>query len=406
MSDPDRGADSAGHSLYAREERASSFLDRTRHGHRHSGGGHKRRGVWVRMLMVAVGLAFVVYAGIAIVEVVQRTHTVRQKLAAERAAAAAGATAEQARMPAAKRQEPDLESGAAEVKKLIADAEKAHETVREADLMLGRGMVQEAAEKLQRQLTLTPRNLDVRTMLAGLYLNLKRYDAASSLIMEVLAVNPRDIEARKRLAEILYARTEYSSSYEVCRWVLDSNAEDLETLKLASRACIKAGWYEVAINHLRTLYDKHHEDGESRNLLALAYLRLGQYGKAINHLDELIRDGQADPAAYYNLAVCYAQQKQAKDAVDVLTKSMGIMGPQQVFAWMTRDDFEPLRNAPLFAALRAQISQGMAATSLSINPEAAARADRELGLMPAPDLGSRPGGAGTAGMLKPAPATH
>ena len=397
MSGPDRAPESAGHGLYDRQERSSSFPEHARYAHRHSG---SRRGIWGRLLVAAVGLAFLAYAGFAILSVIQRTQAARRQVAQRRVAAVAAVAADSGGAGrTAKRSEPDLESGAAEVKKLIADADKAREVMREADLLLGRGMVQEASEKLQRQLTMTPRHLDVKTMLAGLYLDLKRYDAASALIMEVLAVNPRNTEARKKLAEILYARAEYSSSYEVSRWVLDSNADDLDALKMAARACMKAGWYEVAVNHLRTLYEKHHDDAESRSLLSLAYLRLGQYGKAINHLDELIRDGQADPAAYYNLAVCYAQQKQTKDAVDVLTKSMGIMGPQQVFTWMAGEDFGPLREEPLFAALRGQLSQGMAASTISITP-VVQRVDRELGLMPAPDLVLRPDASSTR-MLKP-----
>ncbi len=386
------------HSLYeSRENRPSLFRG---HPRRRDASGHSRHPPSDRRIAVPL-LTVLLLAALTGVGLLLRHNWMTRRPGALPEGAEAGLSAAPAAgltndvAPAsASGPPPRGETGSAAVRHLIEGAARVADVQTEVDTLLRRGLVREAAEKVRRQLVATPGNVELKSLLASLYVSLKQYAPAAPLLEEVLQANPRDLEARLRLAQLHLEQGDAAAAYDLARWTLESSPGSLDAQMVAARACIKAGWYQVAVSHLRTVYDARRDDLEAQNLLAVVYLRLGQYGKAVNHLIDLIKQDKADAPTYYNLAVCYAQQKLAEDTVSTLNQAATKVGHMKVLQWVSSEDLSPVRNEPIMLALHDQLvraAHGAAASSLTLVPRDMSKPDSGLGLLPEPEIGSRRG---------------
>lgn len=273
---------------------------------------------------------------------------------------------------------PELDGSTAAIRRAMEASEKSRLVFSEAEMLAGRGLVREAGDKLERHLRAYPEQIETRLRLAGYRLRLRQYDAAGALLLEVLRADPQNAGARLLLADVLIGKNEFAGAYEAAKWTLELLPGDPDALKIAGRAAIRAGWHQVALDHLRDLSVTRRSDIECRGLLALCYLRLGEYGKAVFQLNEIVREGKADESVYYNLAVSYAQQKQPQDVVDVITRAAAQVGDAKAMEWLRDDDFLPVRESPLFAALVQQLGHG-ASPSIGL---ASGKSAPSLGILP------------------------
>ncbi|MBP7276082.1 MAG: tetratricopeptide repeat protein [Kiritimatiellae bacterium] len=271
-------------------------------------------------------------------------------------------------------------SASVEITRLMENARIIRDLKIQVDLLQGRGLYAEAAEKVRRQRAVMPDSTELKVLLGRLYFRTGRLDDAIRLLLDALKDDPGVLGARLDLANALLSRGDHAGALAAARWLLEATPSVMEAHLIAARAALAEGWYDRALEHLREAVDLRPMDMEARNMLALTYLRQGAHARAISHLQDIIKAGAADHVTYYNLAVCYAQKHQPEDTARVLIEASEDLGADQVAPWMEADDFAPVQPTELFKNARMQILNSVAQSTRvqMISP----KTDTGLGIMP------------------------
>ena len=216
------------------------------------------------------------------------------------------------------------------------------------------GLVDEAVQSLAHALEATPHAAPLQTRLAQLYVKQKEYDKAKDRLIDILEANPDDTGARLILASVFDSLENHEAALAVAKWVLDVDPNSAEANQIAANSYLALDRKALAISHLKKIVSVEHDNLAAQNKLALAYVQLGEYVKAIQIFNELIDKNAADSMSYFNLAVCYAKQGMAEQSVEVLTHATSILGKSFVDVWMKSQEFDGIRQDPLFVALGKQ----------------------------------------------------
>jgi Flp pilus assembly protein TadD len=275
-----------------------------------------------------------------------------------------------------------------DINRLLLETTHIRDLKTQVDQMQERGLHAEAAERVRRQMAVTPDSSELKALLGQLYLQSGRLEEARRMLIKALEADPGNMSARLDLARTLLELNENAGSLQVSRWILETSPNIAEVQKLAARACLKAGWNDASVQHLRATIAGHAFDLEARNMLGLAYLRQGGYARAIAHLQQIVKDGSADDVTYFNLAACFAQQRQPEDTVRVLVEAANAFGAEKVVGWMEADDFMPVRTSPVFYAARQQMTASLA-RDVMLSMKSPKR-ETGLGLMPVTNIRLRP----------------
>ncbi len=323
-------------------------VPRRRHHSRSREGRGGSKALWI-VLACVLGL----YAVVLIVSVYRTAsraradETARQSKISQRIAQSATGSIARAKTPA---------EVAQRVTEKIAVWNKMPDLILEAQSLKDRGLVDQATQRLEQALKVTPRAIPLQLELADVYAKQRRNSEAADILVDLLEANPGDLSARMMLAQVLESETNYPAALAVANWMLELDPNILEANQIAANAYLKTDRKSLAIPYLRRMVTLERDNVMAQNNLAVTYSDLGDYVKAIQLFNQVLKSDSANSLTYYNLAACYSKQSMDEQAVEILTRAGALFGQSFVNTWMQSKDFDSIRKSPLFMALQEKTS--------------------------------------------------
>lgn len=177
-----------------------------------------------------------------------------------------------------------------------------------------------AAENLEKALT-ELETFDVVNNLGTAYIGTENYELAEKHLKRALELQPESPVCQKNLA-VLYRKMEQP---------------------------------DKAVFHFEKYLDLRPNDIETMQTYALYLTKLGRWGKAAEFLENLTHDVTNVAPIYFLLAQVQVQNGQQDKAVAALQRGVQLVDPSLALAWMSREEFNKVRESKDFQALIDQL---------------------------------------------------
>ena len=162
---------------------------------------------------------------------------------------------------------------------------------------------------------------DVVNNLGTAYIGTKKYDLAEKHLARALELQPQSPTCHKNLA-VLYRKME--------------RADD-------------------AVFHFEKYLDLRPEDLETMQTYALYLSKLGRWEAAAEFLDKLTQQVTDVAPIYFLLAQVQIQNGEQDKAMAAIQRGIQLVDPSLALAWMTRDEFNMIRESQEFQSLVDQL---------------------------------------------------
>ena len=177
-----------------------------------------------------------------------------------------------------------------------------------------------AAENLEKALA-EQELFDVVNNLGSAYIGTENYEMAEKHLKRALEMRPESPICQKNLA-VLYRKMEQP---------------------------------DKAVFHFEKYLDLRPNDVETMQTYALYLTKLGRWKKAAEFLENLTQDVTDVAPIYFLLAQVQVQNGQQDKAVAALQRGIQLVDPSLALAWMSREEFNTVREAKDFQALVDQL---------------------------------------------------
>jgi tetratricopeptide (TPR) repeat protein len=204
--------------------------------------------------------------------------------------------------------------------------------------------VEQKIAYLEKALKENPGNVLVKTQLAGVYFENKKYDPAAKLYEEI----DESGKSKTILERLLLAYQARNRVDEALKTYLDlfKLSDDADTFKEFLQYLQKHKSKEDALKFL----EKHQQDFprsfQSSTLLLLADLsaQTKNWSKASSAYERAIKAGVKDPDVLYNLAVTYQHGEDSDKATQALERYLQ-KNPNDIKSWMQLGEMQEKRGA-------------------------------------------------------------
>jgi predicted Zn-dependent protease len=178
-----------------------------------------------------------------------------------------------------------------------------------------------AAQHLEKALREDEKSFEVLSNLGAAWIGAKQYEAAESCLKRALAEQPENPGCHKNLAA-LYREMERA---------------------------------DEAVYHFEKYIDLQPSDLNTMQSYALYLTKIGRWKEAADFLTELTQEVTDVAPIYFLLAQVQMQNGQQEKAIAALQRGIQLMDPQMALAWMSRDEFNSIRNSGEFKTLVNQL---------------------------------------------------
>lgn len=237
-----------------------------------------------------------------------------------------------------------------EVLQHILDWTAARRALPDAAELQRDGKLDDAVVRLRDALGRNPSDLDLRSALAEVLFQQRRFLEAEHALMQVLAADPERQAARQMLALVYDNLHLHEHALAVINWMLEKDPYALEIHEMAARTCLALNRAADAVVHLKKVTGVQHDNVAALTLLAQAYTLQGQYAQAETTLQTVTRLDAKNSSSYYNLAVCRSRQNQVTGVVEVLNTAVTLFGAPFVASWVGSAEFAACRTNAAFAS--------------------------------------------------------
>jgi tetratricopeptide (TPR) repeat protein len=179
-----------------------------------------------------------------------------------------------------------------------------------------------AVQHLETSL-LEEETFDTINNLGGAYVELGDYPNAEKHLQRALAMHPESPIAHKNLA-VLFERTEDA---------------------------------DRAVYHFEKYFDLQPNDLETMQTYAQYLIKIGRWNQAAAFLNELTQDVTDVAPLYFLLAQAEIQNERQEKAIEALQRGIQLIGPSLALEWMSRKEFNAVRNSQEFRKLVVRLKE-------------------------------------------------
>ena len=115
---------------------------------------------------------------------------------------------------------------------------------------------------------------------------------------------------------------------------------------------------EKATQFFQKYLDLKPEDVSATQTYALLLLQLKRWEAAIKVLEQVRLAAPEVAPIHFRLAEAYTQNKNSGGAIDALRRGATLVDPRNALVWMSRPEFDPIRNEPGFQDLLKELGSG------------------------------------------------
>ena len=225
--------------------------------------------------------------------------------------------------------------------------EQTERHLRSAEALTRRGINEEAVQRLEQALRITPDNQATQNLLVDIYMKQGRYAEAVPLCLHLLDQDGRQPEMQMNLLQALQGSGQIDAGLILADRMLRDQPNNQTVLSIAAEGQIKQGNKEAALVLFGRILENDPKNMAALKGCAQLYFGKEDYQSAIPYYLELMRaDSKAD--YYQALARCYARQNEEGKAVVLMGQAASLFGGSVVSPWLKDVIFDPIRETVEF----------------------------------------------------------
>lgn len=189
-----------------------------------------------------------------------------------------------------------------------------HEAIQKAGELNNNDQYAESAETLEQVLEDDPSNPQARLLLASNYVELKRSNEASSLLIPLLEEDPKNIRALVSLANILQDDGKSDEVIRLCKSAIEVDDRNTQALAMLGQAYMDEHNFEDALPPLQKAVEVQPKLTQNQLNLAACQIGLKRYNEAEVTLNAIIADHPNFPLAHFHLGLLYEEEGKVPEA--------------------------------------------------------------------------------------------
>ncbi|HEY1132800.1 MAG TPA: XrtA/PEP-CTERM system TPR-repeat protein PrsT [Roseateles sp.] len=227
------------------------------------------------------------------------------------------------------------------------------------DLLALGGRADEALTAYRQAAKLTPKSVEVQSLLLGLFLDKQDVKAATAQYDILKQVSPKGLQTYFLGAQLSLLKNDLNAAREQIQAVLKVAPNDGRVLQTAAAIELRRGSVIEASRHLSKAVAANPANGSARLMLAQTELRAGDAAKALSTLQPLLETATPSAVALA-VAVDASQMKGDATATDAYLQRMAKISPNDVRVQvaMAMADIRKGRTASGTEALRSLAARG------------------------------------------------
>lgn len=197
-----------------------------------------------------------------------------------------------------------------------------YELIQQSGDLINHEEYSQAAEYLERALSMEPGIPQAQLLLSTCYQELGRKEAAKKLLDEILKEDPNSVQALIAMANILIGEGRAEEVISLCKKALAIDDRNSQAYTLIGEVYMARLEHEKAWPYLEKAVEI--QPKMTRNMLNLAVCLIGfkDYNRAEELLQRILQDYPKFPLAYYHLGLIYEEQGRIKEASEAYAKEI------------------------------------------------------------------------------------
>lgn len=212
-----------------------------------------------------------------------------------------------------------------------------------------------AEEEVRKALDIWPDMITAQRLLGSIYTQRGQFDQAILILENAIKRDPFSVEAFSNLAINYLQKDMLPRAEELFLTALQIRPDSSPTHLNLGLLYLRWGRYEQAAEHYEEARKGMPNNAAMLNNLSVCYIRQGKYDDARELLAQLVAVAPDQPSGYFNYAITYTLEGNNEQAFAWLREGAARCTPQQLYTYLSDNDFDLIRREPEFQALVEQV---------------------------------------------------
>lgn len=197
--------------------------------------------------------------------------------------------------------------------------------IRVAELQENLGNYDEAAEALEKLLTIDPSNVAVQKLLAEVYNKSGKVDEALKIVNDIIQLNPDDLDARERRAQLLIQKKNWAAAADEYNYILEKPDIPLDTkIKVGISFFAQSFKDSIMLGYAENLFekvDKDTTDWQVKLYLGAIALTEKKDSLALNYFDKVKTLAPENSQGWTQLGGLFFDNRHYDEAITVMNEA-------------------------------------------------------------------------------------
>lgn len=214
----------------------------------------------------------------------------------------------------------------------------------------------DAVEAYTKALLIFPELRGVQRQIGLIHLKRKDYSAAAAAFEKASAEDKLTYGLANNIGVSYLALEDFAQAEANFRLAADLNPSyPLAYFNLAT-LYVRKGEPQKAAEHFRKYLALKPEDMNATQMYAMLLVDLKQWDDAIGLLQRISRSSPDVAPVHFRLAQAFSNAGKKTEAIDALRRAASLVDPRNALGWMSRPEFDGLRNEEEFRTLLTELS--------------------------------------------------
>jgi len=223
--------------------------------------------------------------------------------------------------------------------------------LRQAELAYRRGAWSQAATAYRQALRIVPEIADGDARLGLCLMRESQFADAERSFRRAIELQPKVAAHYNNLGAALMGQGRAEEAEAAFRQALELNPNHLAAARNLALLKFRGGDMAAAAAAFREFLVRAPDDFDATHMLAVSLIRTEQWGPAVALLQESARRWPDIPPVRFRLAQALAASGMGDQAMAALREGVGLIDPGRALVWLSRSDFDRLRDRPDFQEL-------------------------------------------------------
>ncbi len=197
--------------------------------------------------------------------------------------------------------------------------------IRVAELHENLGNYDEAADALEKLLTIDPSNVVVEKLLSEVYTRSGKIDEALKIINDIIELTPDDLDARERKAQLLIKKSDWAAAADQYNYILEKPDIPLDTkIKVGISFFAQSFKDSIMLGYAEKLFnkvDKDTTDWQVKLYLGAIALTEKKDSIALGYFDEVKTLAPENSQAWSQLGGLFFDNRHYDEAITVMNQA-------------------------------------------------------------------------------------